>query len=255
MFGVVPKKLWEKKYPPDDENFIPLTAWPILVKTRDSLVLIETGIGNKLTEKQRAIFRVKEDWDIPGSLLAIGVERDDIKHVILTHLDFDHAGGIVMQDGDTMTLTFPNAVYHIQSQEWEDAISPNKRAANSYWPVNFDLLKESSLLQLVDGTAEIVEGISVAHSGGHHRGHQIVSIKSKGEKAIHMGDVLPTHAHANPLWVMAYDDFPLDVIHLKEGWKQRGIRESAWFTFYHDVSVLACKFDEHGEISEKLAAD
>jgi len=251
MFGVVPKKLWEKKYPADEENFIPLTAWPLLVKTPDALVVIETGIGNKLTEKQRTIFRVREEWDIPGSLAGLGLSAEDIDYVILTHLDFDHAGGIVMQKSDGLSLTFPEAKHVIQKREWEDALNPNKRAAHSYWAVNFELLKGSDDLHLVDGEAEVSPGVKTVLSGGHHRGHQIVLLESAGEKAIHMGDVLPTHVHFNPLWVMAYDDYPLEVIALKEEWVKRGVEEGAWFTFYHDPEVLACVLDGSGEIIRK----
>ena len=114
MFGVVPKKLWEKKFPSDEENFVQLVARPILVKTPKEMIVIETGIGNKLTDKQRKIFRVREDWDIISSLDALGIKKEDISYVILTHLDFDHAGGITMQEEDRLSLTFPKAKYIIQ---------------------------------------------------------------------------------------------------------------------------------------------
>jgi glyoxylase-like metal-dependent hydrolase (beta-lactamase superfamily II) len=251
MFGVVPKKLWEKRIPSDDENFIQLVSRPILVKTAGERILIETGIGNKLTDKQRKIFRIREEWDIISSLDALGLHKDDIGHVILTHLDFDHAGGITMREGDRTSLTFPNAKHIIQKRDWEDGLAPSKRASHSYWSINYDLLKDSGNLELVDGDTEIIEGVRTILSGGHHRGHQLVIMESNGEKAIHMGDVLPTHAHFNPLWIMAYDDFPLDVIRLKEEWERTGIEEGAWFTFYHDPHVLACKFDEKGEMMDR----
>ncbi len=254
MFGVVPKKLWEKKFPSDEENFVQLVARPILVKTPAELIVIETGIGNKLTDKQRKIFRVREDWDIISSLDALGIKKEDISYVILTHLDFDHAGGITMQEEDRLSLTFPKAKHIIQRQDWEDGSNPDKRASHSYWSINYGTLKDSGNLELVDGETGIVNGVRTILSGGHHRGHQIVVMESNGEKAIHMGDVLPTHAHFNPLWIMAYDDFPLDVIRLKEEWENKGIGEGAWFTFYHDPTVLACKFDEKGEMTDRYPA-
>jgi glyoxylase-like metal-dependent hydrolase (beta-lactamase superfamily II) len=252
MFGVVPKILWQKKYPVDNENYIPHSAWPILVKTPGKLVLIDSGLGNKLTEKQKKIFRVKEEWSLIDDLKSLGIQREDIDIVILTHYDFDHAGGIVMQEEKgRFSLTFPHARHVIQKEEWEDVMNPNVRSINTYWPINIDLLKESVNLELVEGDREVSKGIKVFPSGGHTRGHQIVWIESGGGVALHMADLLPTHAHFNPLWIMAYDNFPLDAIAAKEEWEERGIRENAWFTFYHDPFVLACKFDENGDMREK----
>ena len=263
MFGVVPKSLWAEKYPADEnnptaleENYIKLLNYPLLIKTPDFLVLIETGLGNKLTDKQKQIFRVTKDWDLPGELKKIGLTRQDIDYVILTHCDFDHAGGIVMinPDGDE-ELTFPNAKHIVQKLEWEDAMQPNSRSANTYWEQNFSKLKNTDNLQLVDGDFEVCRGVKVIHTGGHTRGHQIVRIESKKAIAYHLADLLPTHVHFNPLWIMAYDNFPMDAIALKEKYEATGLRENAWFTFYHDPSMYACKFDDQGRVVKKISSE
>ena len=147
---------------------------------------------------------------VEADLKQLGLSREDIDIVILTHYDFDHAGGVVMQDDRTAGFrsTFPKAKHILQKKEWEDVLNPNIRSINTYWPVNNELLRGSRNLELVDGRPEIVPGISVIHTGGHNGGHQIVTMESKGEKALHLGDLLPTHAHVNPLWVMAYDNYP-----------------------------------------------
>ena len=252
MFGVVPKPLWQRKYPADADNCIPLLAAPLLVRTPAHLVLIESGIGNKLTEKQRKNFRVREEWSVPDDLAKLGIGRDEIDRVILTHYDFDHAGGVVMQNGaGALEMTFPKARHVLQKQEWEDVMAPNIRNSNTYWPVNSELLRDSGLLDFVEGTSEVVPGITVIHTGGHNRGHQIVRISSRGETAYHLADLLPTHAHFNPLWVMAYDNYPMESIELKQQWIRKGISEQAWFTFYHDAFMRACKFDEKGNVTKK----
>ncbi len=252
MFGVVPKVLWQKKYTPDSDNYVFLVARPILIKTSDSLILVETGLGNKLTEKQKNIFRTKEEWKVIEDLDKLSIKRQDINFVILTHYDFDHAGGVVMQDMDgLLTLAFPNAQHVIQEQEWHDVLDPNMRSIHTYWPNNINILKESGNVRLVNGEEEIVRGIKVIRTGGHTRGHQVVSIESDGEAALHLGDLLPTHAHYNPLWVMAYDNFPLDTIRMKKEWEQQGTEQNAWFTFYHDPFMQACRFDEKGNVIEK----
>lgn len=256
MFGVVPKVLWSKKYPSDENNYIPMSASPILVKTPKAIILIESGLGNKLTDKQRKIFRVRKEWHILEDLSALGIKREDIDFVILTHYDFDHAGGVVMTDENgELRLSFPGAKHLIQKHEWEDVLNPNKRSINTFWQINYEVLKGSDNLELIDGTVEVTNGVKVMLTGGHNRGHQIARMESGGKIAVHLGDLLPTHAHFNPLWIMAYDNFPLESIRLKDELENEGIKENAWFTFYHDPFVLACRFDEKGNIIKKWPED
>ena len=236
MFGVVPKVLWQRKLVPVEDNYLRFRNSPMLVRTGQANIVIETGLGNKLTDKQKKVFRVSEDWDLPSGLASHGLGREDVDYVILTHCDFDHAGGVVML-GDTGApeLTFPRARHVVQRMEWEDAINPNIRSANTYLDENLALLRDSDLLETVDSPHELLEGVSLLHTGGHTRGHQVVRLHSAGQTAWHLGDLLPSHAHSNPLWVMAYDNYPMDVIERKREMFERAASEDAWLLLYHDT--------------------
>lgn len=249
MFGAVPKVLWSRKYAPDADNYIKMVASPLLVRTGRSRLLIDTGLGNKLTEKQRKIFRVSSPWRIEDELARYQLRREDIDVVILTHCDFDHAGGVVMYDtAGRPELTFPKAQHIINRTEWYDATHPDRRSSNTYFADNFIELESSGLLQLVEGDVEIEAGVALRHTGGHTRGHQIVEISGRSGCAVHLADMMPTHAHANPLWIMAFDDFPLDVIAQKERLLPQYQERNCWFTFYHDAYMKAGRLDMSGNI-------
>jgi glyoxylase-like metal-dependent hydrolase (beta-lactamase superfamily II) len=254
MYGAVPKILWQKKYPPDGQNYIQMLNAPLLIQAGRHNIIVDTGLGNKLSEKQTQIFRVYRQWSMVADLAKKGISRKDIDVVILTHCDFDHAGGVVMADGaGGRSLTFPGAKHIIQRREWEDVGRPNIRSIHTYWPENFTGLAESGLLELVDGDAEIIPGITVRLTGGHTRGHQLVEMRGTEGCAVHLGDLLPTHTHGNPLWIMAYDNFPLEVVELKQRLLPEYRQENCWFTFYHDIFMKACRLDEQGRVSQALS--
>jgi glyoxylase-like metal-dependent hydrolase (beta-lactamase superfamily II) len=184
-------------------------------------------------------------------LAELDLSPQDIDYVLLTHCDFDHAGGIVTHDkSGNEKLTFPNAVHYIQKAEWEDVESPCLRAQSTYWPENFNFLKKKGKLKLIEGDVEVLPGIQLRHTGGHTRGHQLIELQSKGETAVHLGDLFPTHAHSNPLWIMAYDNFPLDVIDRKNEYFKFYQKLASWFIFYHDTQTKACKLNTLGNISQ-----
>jgi glyoxylase-like metal-dependent hydrolase (beta-lactamase superfamily II) len=255
MFGMVPRLLWEQKCVCTQDNHVRLANSPMLVQTPQGNVLIETGLGNRLTAKQQALFRVRREWDLLNGLARLGLCREAISHVILTHGDFDHAGGITMLGGSGgLELTFPAAMHYLQRQEWEDVSAPNKRSVDAYWPDNFTGLAEGKNLCLIEGEGEILPGIRLVRTGGHTRGHQAVWLESGGEIALHLGDLLPMSAHSNPLWITAYDNFPLDSIAVKEQYLARAINKDAWLLFYHDPEILACKLDVDGVMCEAFWA-
>lgn len=273
MFGPVPKVLWRRRYPCDEHNTIPMQASPLLVVTPEARLLIDTGTGDKLDEKQKRIFRREEAPAPVEDLARLGLTPEDIDFVVMTHMDWDHAsGGTVVRDG-RLVPAYPKARYVVQRVEWEACTNPTSRTRHGYWPENWQPLQEHDVVELVDGEAEIVPGVRVHLTGGHTHGHQLVFLdgavgsgaestapgaaggsKSTAETVmLHLGDIMPTHAHLNPLWVMGYDNFPLTSIEQKELWLPRAQAGKWLLSFYHDPFLLAGTLDEEGNIRDNLA--
>lgn len=257
MFGVVPKPLWSAKYPVDDNNRVPLEASPILVRAANTRCILDTGLGARLTEKQMRNFHITRPYAVVESLRAHGITTDDIEHVCYTHLDFDHAsGGVTASEEDNnLKPRYPSAVHWINRREWEDFQHPNERSKHTYWPDNGRPLEKAGIVHCTDEHERVVPGIELIHTGGHTRGHQIVLIHSGSDRALYLGDLLPTHAHLNPLWVPAYDNFPLESIMQKQRWLDYARRHSAWLLFYHDAEYAAIRLDEDGNIKETIRRD
>lgn len=252
MFGPVPKLLWEGRYPVGVDNLSPYVATPILVRTGGQNVLIDTGLGNRLTPRQLRNFRVEYAQTVPEGLRILGIEPSAIDTVILTHLDWDHAAGIIEQSEVGEKLRYPRAVHVIGRVEWEDAIRPNLRSKNTYSDRNWWLLDPTKQIRWVEGGEEVAPGVRLHHTGGHTRGHLIVEIRGTRRAAYHLADLLPTHAHLNPLWVTAYDNFPLDSVEQKERWLKQAAADDAWLLFYHDDVYAAIRPDGEGRMVEGL---
>ncbi|MBS4173861.1 MBL fold metallo-hydrolase [Bacillus sp. FJAT-49736] len=254
MFGVVPKALWSKKYPVNENNQIPLLTHPIFLQINGKNILIESGIGNgKLTEKQKRNFGVTEESKLEESLKDLGITPEDIDIICMTHLHFDHVCGLTKPKEDRYVSVFPNAIIYTSQIEWDEMKQPNIRSKSTYWKENWEAIES----QVVPFQNEVlIEGaLRMVHTGGHSDGHSIILIESNGEKAIHMADIMPTHAHQNPLWVMAYDDYPMTSIFAKEKWIKEAIQDGAWFIFYHDAIYRAIKWDEEGNLIDAVKCE
>ncbi len=238
MFGVVPKVMWDKLNPADDLNRIELGLNCLLIQTPDNKILVDTGIGEKLKERFKDIYRVERDFNLIEVLHRRGIEPGDIDKVINTHLHFDHCGGNTVKKEGKSVPTFPNAQYIIQTQEWYDAIHPNERTKASYLKENFVPLEENAQLLLVDGEKEICKGVKVIVTNGHTQGHQSVLIESDGSKAIYFGDLIPTTSHIKIPYVMGYDLYPLDIIKKKKDILQTALNEHWLLIFEHDPDTL-----------------
>ncbi|MBM7621374.1 glyoxylase-like metal-dependent hydrolase (beta-lactamase superfamily II) [Bacillus tianshenii] len=253
MFGVVPKALWSRKYPVNEQNQIELRTDPILLQTGDKNILIDAGIGNgKLSDKQKRNFGVLEESSIEKDLETLGLATEDIDMVLMTHLHFDHVCGLNRWDAEKEEYVslYPNASIHVSSIEWEEMKNPNIRSRNTYWEMNWQGIEEQ--IRPFEKEVTLEQGIKMIHTGGHSDGHSIIELVQGNEVLLHMADLMPTHAHSPSLWVLAYDDYPMTSIYAKEKWIKEGIARNAWFTFYHDAIYRAVKWNKDFEISDKV---
>lgn len=251
MFGVVPKPLWSKKYPFNDNNQIELRSDPILIQAGGKNILIESGLGNnKMSEKMKRNFGMNEESMIEHSLDRLNIKLSDIDMVLMTHMHFDHACGLTRWEEETLVSTFKNAKIITSDIEWNEMRNPNIRSKNTYWKENWEGIENQ--VQTFSDEVEVLPGIKMIHTGGHSDGHSIVIIENGGETVIHMADIMPTHAHQNVLWVMAYDDYPMKSIEQKQKWMDIGKNKNAWYSFYHDAMYRAIKWDKTGNIIDSI---
>jgi len=235
MFGVVPKTLWEKKFPSDEKNRIKLALNSVLIKAAKELILVETGIGTDLEPRFYDYYSVERKPGLVLSLEKLGYKAEDINFVINTHLHFDHCGGNTYKDekGDDVP-TFPKARYIIQKGEWEYALNPSERDKPSYLEQNFLPLEKHKLLQLVDGDKEISEGVEVIVVPGHTSRHQCVKVSSEEKVFFFLGDLVPTSAHVGLSYIMSYDLSPQETLESKKRYFDKALEEDWILAFNHD---------------------
>ncbi|HXE79534.1 MAG TPA: MBL fold metallo-hydrolase [Vicinamibacterales bacterium] len=239
MFGVVPKPLWARVAPPDERNRIRLAMRPIVVRGRATL-LIDAGAGDKLDAKLRGIYALDRERALDQSLRDAGLTPDDIDIVVASHLHFDHAGGFTVRDADgRIAPRFARARHIVRRAEWEDARAPHERNRASYFDENYVPLQEAGLLTLVDEDCEVMPGVRVRRTGGHTRGHQIVTIESKGRVAVFAADLLPTAAHVPLPWIMAYDLYPMETLEFKRAFLREAVAREYLILFEHDPGIAA----------------
>ncbi len=235
MFGVVPKTLWSKKFPADLKNRIKLGLNCLLIKTPKDLVLVETGPGDNLDPKFYEHYGIETKPGLLASLAGLGYRPEDINIVINTHLHFDHCGGNTYKnDAGDFVPTFPKSRYIVQKGEWEYAGQPSERDKESYLPETFLPLEQSGLVELLNGDAEVAEGVEVFLSPGHTSRHQCVKISSEGHVLFFLGDLVPTSAHIGLPYVMSYDLYPMETMASKKKFLEQATEEEWILAFVHD---------------------
>ena len=245
MFGVVPKPLWERRLPADDRNRIPLHMRCLLIESGSRLMLVDTGVGHKYTDKFADLFDIDHStYTLESSLEEHGFDFEDVTDVVLTHLHFDHCGGAVRRDGDDLVPTFPNAAYYVQDAHWTWANDPNPRESGSFLEENLRPLETSGQLHLLQGKMELMPDVAVRTVDGHTEAQQIVRIDGDGEVLVFAADLLPTTAHLRPAWTMSYDVRPLQTMREKEGFLRQAAREGWHVFFEHDPETAVANVRE-----------
>jgi len=236
FFGVVPKTMWSKKATPDEQNRLVAGLNSLLIRTGEKTILVETGIGNTLSDRMVKIYT--QPAKLLDNLHDIGVAPEEIDIVINTHLHFDHCGWNTFLRGDQFVATFPKAKYYVQRKEWEHGCLQLERDAISYISANYDPLIESGQMELLDGDREIVPGVSVKVFPGHTANMQAVIVESgpsdARRKACYISDLIPTSMHLDLTWVMAFDLFPLTTIENKRKYYAEAVSERWLTVFTHD---------------------
>ena len=245
FFGIIPKVMWERKMKPDDKNRLVTGLNSVLIRGGKKTVLIETGIGNKVPDKMAKIYCPQAK--LLENLHAAGTAPEDIDVVINTHLHFDHCGWNTVREGDRVRATFPNAKYYVQEGEWRHGVEQNIRDRVSYISDNYDPLINNGQMELLNGPREILPGISVKIYPGHTRHMQAVMIESGGQKACYISDLIPTTAHLDLVWGMAYDLFPLETIDNKRRFYDEAIPQKWLVIFTHDHFTPWAYLEREGE--------
>lgn len=256
MFGVVPKTIWNKLNPADENNLCNWAMRCLLVEDENRLILVDTGIGDKQNDKFFSHYHLNGNQTLNSLLSGIGYSSTDITDVFLTHLHFDHCGGAIARQGDNLIPAFPKATYWSNELHWEWATKPNDREKASFLNENILPIKESGQLKFVqvkDGV-KFSENITLRFVNGHTEAMMLPQIRYKGRTVVYMADLLPSTGHIPIPYIMAYDMFPLTTLKEKKTFLEEAVENNYILFFEHDPVNECCELQltEKGIRAEKL---
>jgi glyoxylase-like metal-dependent hydrolase (beta-lactamase superfamily II) len=247
MFGVVPKSIWNKLNPADENNMCSWALRCMLIETGDKRILVDTGMGNKQEPKFFGHYYLHGEDTLEGSLAKYGFNKDDITDVFHTHLHFDHCGGTIIREGEELIPAFKNATLWTNQNHWKWATEPNDREKASFLKENILPMQESGRLQfaeLSEGVPLFDENITFKFAYGHTEAMMLPTIKYKGKTIVYMADLLPSAAHLPTPYVMAYDMFPLKTLNEKKAFLQEAVENDYVLFFEHDAKIECCNLQK-----------
>ncbi len=246
MFGVVPKTIWSKTNPADENNLCTLAMRCLLIEDGDRLILIDTGIGDKQDEKFFSHYYLHGNATIDSSLAKLGFRRDDITDVFLTHLHFDHVGGAIKREGDKLVPAFKNAIYWSNNKHWDWAVNPNDREKASFLKENILPIQESGQLKFVEAhdNVKFTDQISIRFVYGHTESMMLPLIHYKERQILYMADLLPSVGHLPLPYVMAYDMFPLQTLTEKKLFLNEAVANNYVLFLEHDPINECCTLQQ-----------
>ena len=246
MMGSVPKVLWQKTNPCDELNRIQLAMRCLLLDDGKNIVLIETGIGNKNSDKFIKMFNIKQSKNtLSDTLSKFNYKVENITHVVLTHLHFDHAGGATESDkSGEVVPSFPNAKYYISKKNWEAGLSPSPRDKASYLKENYMPLFDSGVLNIIDENSSIIPGVSTYVVNGHTYGQQLIKVSSNNQTLVFCSDLIPLKSHLKLPWIMGYDLNAVLTLEEKEIFLNLAVDRNWILFFYHDPDCVAVKIEK-----------
>jgi len=246
MFGVVPKTIWNKTNPADENNLCTWAMRCLLIEDDGRLILVDTGIGNKQDEKFFSHYYLHGSASLDSSLAALGFHRDDITDVFLTHLHFDHAGGAIIRESEKLKPAFKNASYWSNQQHWDWAVNPNEREKASFFKENILPIQESGQLKFVtaDDGVQFSSNIKVKFAYGHTDAMMLPVIDYKDKEVVYMADLLPSIGHIPLPYVMAYDMFPLKTLAEKKAFLNEAVEKEYILYLEHDPVNECCTLQQ-----------
>ncbi len=242
FFGVVPKTMWSKKYPADENNMCKVACRSLLIKDADKLILVDNGIGEKQNSKNQDLYLVDFAGDLVSNIENLGYTTDDITDLILTHLHFDHCGGTTKIDKNTNkhVPVFKNATHYISKKQWDNALAPNYREKSSYNKEKFEFLKDTNKLKLIEQNTNITPNIELRIFNGHTPGLMLPVVNFKNKTLFFTGDLIPAKASIPLAWVSAYDLLPAISMQEKEEILAEAEKNNWIFVFQHDLYNECC---------------
>ena len=242
MFGVVPKSLWEKQYPADENNMVKISMRSLLVIDGDRKILFDNGIGDKQDHKFFSYYFLFGDDTLTGSLNALGLTPEDITDMVLTHLHFDHCGGSIRYNEDKSELLtfFPNARYWSSKAQWDFAQNPNKLEGASFLKENIDPIKESGQLELFEKEFELIPNVQLRLYDGHTVGQAIALVNYNGRTIVNNADLIPMLGNISMSWVCGYDTQPIVSLKEKADFLKESLENNYIYYFYHDLENQCC---------------